>query len=354
MSFAVNAGGPPPSGAIAIDSENFFYSENFSSLPSTGTTLSWTNNDTIPGWYRDYEGTAPPARDVSVQSTGANNSGVVSQDGFINVGVEEGTAGQTDFSRTLVMRRAFTFYGAIGVAFQNTTGSPVSSFNLGYTGEQWRRNGDGLPSSLYFEYTILTSLSGLDIDSDPASWTRVPALEFESPSYIGGNTGTNGNLPEYRTVIAPVSVDVTLPDGSFLVVRWYQDRTGSDGLATTARHALGIDEMSLSIGSGGTPPEVNAELSLVDILGNPGNDYVALTWQQPMGGSGTTGVDYTAGGFTYVMEHDTDLTAPWSTGNITVISVQDDTPVAGTQTVTARLNTPIASDGKQFLRLNVF
>ncbi len=84
-----------------------------------------------------------------------------------------------------------------------------------------------------------------------------------------------------------------------------------------------------------------------------GSDHLAITYRQIMGGSGTIGDGYTAEGMTYTVEYDNDLDDPWSTGNITVVSVQDNTPTAGIQTVTIRLNTPITAADQQFMRLKV-
>jgi len=347
MSLAVNAA--PEVLAIPIDSGDFIYAQDFSSLPATGTELLWTNNETILGWYRDYPGTIPPpGRDASVQTGTLMGSGVSTQDGFLNVGAD----GSTD--RALVMRRANTLYGAFGAAFRNETGSSLSSVWVGYIGEQWRRHGDGIATSLYFEYAVLASVSGLNIMSPPANWTRVPALEFVSPNIIGGNTGVHGNYDHNRTVIDPVEIAAAVPDGHYLVIRWYQDRSASDGTPdSAARHALGVDRMVFALAPLAVPDLPQPVLSLVDADGNPGDEYAAITWQQPMGGAGAVGINYTVGGFMYTIQYDTNLTAPWRSGDLTVLSVLDNTPDPGIQTVSVRLNVPIAMDGSQFIRLQV-
>lgn len=263
------------SAAISVTSPDFSYSEDFGSLPTSGTEFVWVNNQTIPGWYRDYyattEAVAPPYRDTSVQSTGSAGSGVSSQDGFVNIGISPNTPNQTDFSRALVLRRAFSLYGALGVVFRNDSGGSLGGFTLEYTGEQWRRHGDGIETSLYVEYAVLPTDTDLDIDTNPdgsegITWTRIPELSFVSPNIFGGNSGVNGNLPENRTVIDPVTVEASVPNGSFLVIRWYQDRTNSDGSeGTAARHALGVDNMSVTM-MAGSDPVVNIweDLPIVD------------------------------------------------------------------------------------------
>jgi len=233
---------PSLQSAVVINSSEFAYAQDFSSLPSTGTTLTWTNNATIPGWYRWYTGTEstlPPFRDASVQAAGTSNSGVASEDGFLNVGQNGST------NRALVTRRAFNEQGAFGMVFQNNSGGALTSFSVGYTGEQWRRHGTEA-TGLYFEYAIVPSHDAgtFNILSD-YSWTRVAALTFVSPA-VGTATGINGDLAANRQVIAPVTITTSVPDGHYLAIRWFQDRTNLLGAASDSRHALGVDSMTLT------------------------------------------------------------------------------------------------------------
>jgi hypothetical protein len=220
-------------GAVVIGDFDTTYTQDFSSLPSTGTTLTWANNSTIDGWYREYWGST--VRDASVQG------GVVSEDGFLNVGQD----GSTD--RALVMRRAYTLDGAFGMVLQNDAGAAATGFELGYTGEQWRRNGTEA-TSLYFEYAVVSSHDAGTFDIlDDYTWTRVSALEFVSPNIVGGNTGLDGNDAGNREVISPVTVNASIADGEYLAIRWYQDRTNTAGDSTDARHALGVNDMSVAM-----------------------------------------------------------------------------------------------------------
>ena len=87
------------------------------------------------------------------------------------------------------------------------------------------------------------------------------------------------------------------------------------------------------------------------VVTDTGVNYLAITYRQLTGGTGTNGVDYTVDGMKYTVEHDADLIAPWSQGGITVVSVS--APVDDVETVTVRLNTPISGADKQFIRLAV-
>lgn len=236
--------------AINVTPDQLFYVQDFNTLPSTGTELIWNNNETIPGWYRDYfaatEEHEPPFRDRSVQGADVGNGGIGAEDGFMNIGFD----GSTD--RTIVLRRGFTLYGAVGAVFQNNTGSSIVGFEAGYTGEQWRRQGDGFPTSLYFEYAVLPSVEDLEIASDPENWIRVDSLTFTSPNINGANTGLNGKLQANRAVLDSVLVETNVPNGQYLVIRWYQSRPGEGVPEAVARHGLGINEMNVLMITGET------------------------------------------------------------------------------------------------------
>lgn len=87
------------------------------------------------------------------------------------------------------------------------------------------------------------------------------------------------------------------------------------------------------------------------IITDNGVNYLAITYRQLTGGSGTQGVDYTVDALKYTVEYNTDLATPWSHGDITVMSVS--APVSGVETVTVRLNSPVSAATKQFIRVMV-
>jgi hypothetical protein len=229
--------------AIIISDSGTTYTQDFNTLPSSGTNLTWANNSTISGWHRNYTGTAEPARDNSVQSTGANGSGVTStQLGFMNTGVD----GNTDRSVTL-RTVSYVTNVAVGAVFQNVSGSATTGFLIGYTAEQWRRS-TAAACSFYFEYAVVASINEatLDIQADDLGWTRVPALEFVSPN-LGSGSGLNGSNPLFQTNFIPVTISATVMNGQYLVMRWLVNDPVNN-------HALGIDDVSvrlIPIGSSG-------------------------------------------------------------------------------------------------------
>ena len=122
-----------------------------------------------------------------------------------------------------------------------------------------------------------------------------------------------------------------------------EDDTDDDGLSNMLERAFGTHANDASD---------NVTMPNGEITEDAGTDYLTITYRRLTGGTGTTGVDYTAGGLVYTVEYDIDLTDPWSTG--TVVPVGG--PVNngdGTETVSLRLVTPLSDADKQFMRLKV-
>jgi hypothetical protein len=62
---------------ISITSLDFYYSENFNSLESSGTSNTWTDNSTIPGWYSnriEYRASTGSSTTGALYSFGAASS----------------------------------------------------------------------------------------------------------------------------------------------------------------------------------------------------------------------------------------------------------------------------------------
>ena len=222
--------------AVTMTDLNAVYTQDFDTLPSSGTNLTWVNNVTIPGWYRNYGGSiAEPGRDTSIQAEDVNASGVSSQSGFINAGIN----GKSD--RSVIVRALYTKQAAVGAVFQNKSGKASAGFSVGYTGEQWRRAA-AAPSALCFEYAVVSSVNEgtLDIQSDKLQWIRVDALEFVSPSVEGAGSGLNGTKKNFQKIIKPVTVKADIANGSYLIVRWLADDSVN-------HHAFGMDDVQISL-----------------------------------------------------------------------------------------------------------
>ena len=120
-----------------------------------------------------------------------------------------------------------------------------------------------------------------------------------------------------------------------------------DGLVNLLEFALGLDPTSGSLNEN------------IPVLGGSvteeGEGYLTISYRRRVGGTGTTGVNYTVDGITYRVEVSTNLAGDsWQSGAGVVQahgSVEDNGD--GTETVTVRSLTPISSEGRAFLRLVV-
>src|SRR6266404_2261361 len=118
--------------------------ENFNTLASTGTGLTWTDNSTIPGWYS--------SRATYNSGTGSSNTGALYSFGVAGTGLLTDRAlGSVGSSGT------GTVYW--GVKLTNNTGATITSLDVSYIGEQWRNGGATSPAvsvaqTVDFQYQI--------------------------------------------------------------------------------------------------------------------------------------------------------------------------------------------------------
>jgi hypothetical protein len=205
--------------------------ENFDTLATTGTNLTWTDNSTIPGWYS--------TRTTYNSGTGSSNTGALYSFGVA------GTNPVTDRALGSVAS------GGTGTVFQaarltNNTGSTITSLDISYAGEQWRNGGNTSAQTLTFQYQVASAgvITGANIPT--SGWTTVPALSFTSP-VTGATAATlDGNAAANRTTIAG-TLTVTVNNGQEIWLRWQDvDDSGND-------HGLAIDDFSVTASGTATP-----------------------------------------------------------------------------------------------------
>jgi hypothetical protein len=212
------------------------YSQNFDTLPSTGTTNAWTNDTTIAGWYSQRTGTGT----TIAADTGAGTGG-----GLYSYGA---TASSERALGTLGSGNAAAGSFAHGVLLQNTSGGSVTINSLGYIGEEWRKAGVTTAQVVTLWYKISsTAITSLDpIATSDVGWTAVPAGDFSSPVNTATAGALNGNDAANRTVIS-INPNINIPDQNYVMLRWKDpDHTGTD-------HGLAIDDVSLAWVVNATP-----------------------------------------------------------------------------------------------------
>ena len=111
------------------------YSQNFDTLANSGTS------STLPaGWLMSESGTN--ANTTYTAGTGSGNAGDT---------YSFGAAAATDRAFGGLLSGSLT--PTVGACFTNNTGNTISSFEIAYTGEQWRYGATGRADRLDFQYS---------------------------------------------------------------------------------------------------------------------------------------------------------------------------------------------------------
>jgi len=244
------------------------YTQNFDSLASSGSTVTWTDNSTLVGWYASKSKVATTSYTVGA---GAGNAGALYSFGTNGVNaitdralgsVCSGTPGNI----------------AYGVRFQNDTALAITNITIVFTGEQWRNGGNTSAQSLAFTYRKSSSAI---TDSDAANTaTWIAATNFSSPTVGATATALDGNAPANRKVISVNLTGVIVAPGEEIFFRWYDvDDSGND-------HGMGIDDLSVSyttVAPDNNPPSISQNpTDLTVIAGNNARFSVTAAGQSPL------------------------------------------------------------------------
>lgn len=194
------------------------YSQNFDTLPPSGTANPWADDSTLAGWYA---------------SKNAINAGTGSSDNAALYSFGPAAGSERALGSLASGGTGIIYYG---VLFHNTAGSPVVIDTIAYTGEQWRKSGVETVQTLELSYrqdsVPITSTS-------TGTWTAVPSGNFNSPVYTANAGALDGNAAPNRTNIS-INPLIGVAPGSYLMIRWKDsDDTGLD-------HGLAIDDLSVS------------------------------------------------------------------------------------------------------------
>lgn len=198
-----------------------FYTQNFDSLPATGST-DWVDDFTIEGWYAQRTG----SNTTILPSTGTSTTGALYSFG-------------TSTDRALGSLGSATVGSfALGVSFRNSTDATLTLTTLAYTGEQWRYSGTAATQAVTFSYqTGPATITALSPGSD-TGWTSVSALDFTSPVSSGTTGALDGNDAANRSTLT-TDLNLQLAPGEWITFRWRDvDHPGSD-------HGLAIDDFRL-------------------------------------------------------------------------------------------------------------
>jgi hypothetical protein len=257
----------PVRASVSYNTPDAVYSQNFDSLPnspenaSLQSTAAWTDDTATPGtgqtsilgWYlyhptasateggvnqhqrlRAGAGTSTTGAFYSFGTSGSTNRALGALPSS-TIAPEGDTDGTVDDTHTL-----FTAFRVT-----NNTGATLTSFTVGYTGEQWHVGtaGDTDPSHMVVSYSLTATAA-----NDPvASFTNIPALEFKplvKSTTEGAVDGTTN-----RTIFTPVTISgLNWAPGTDLWIRFNDPQLSAfrdDGLA--------VDDFSFSASAAAVP-----------------------------------------------------------------------------------------------------
>ena len=234
------------------------YSQDFDTLPSSGTSISAS---TLPTGWSFVKGGGGSTYAASIGDSSSQN--VYSFGPKTN---SERALGSIDGSSSQIQ----TF----GVTFTNSTGGTIKDLQITYTGEQWRKEacgGDDLTpsgdSSGCDQDRLLFSYSKNATSLTNGTWTSVSGLDFSSPISNSPTSGAlNGNSSANRRLISATITDVNIPTGTTFVLRWrgYSRFCGDDDLApsggtTSCSDGLAVDDFSLIPVPAGAAPDTSID-----------------------------------------------------------------------------------------------
>ena len=205
------------------------YTQDFNTLSTTSAT--WTDNSTLAGWY--VSTVALPIQ------TGATNA---------NSAYNCGTSGSGLLTDRAIGALSSSTSHRFGVRLFNNGSTNITSFNINFTGEQWRSFNAG---TLVFEYQTAATVSSL---TAVGTWTAFTSLDFASLTTSSG-AATDGNNASFRTAKS-ATLTVTVAPSTEIFFRWSKSGTSSACLAA--------DDISITA-NGTTAPEINIKQSATNI-----------------------------------------------------------------------------------------
>lgn len=256
-------------GQTNINAGSTNYSQDFNTLASTGTGITWTNNSTLLGWYAATDVTASISTyDIN---TGTNTAG-----GLYSFGVA-GTNVLTERALGYASSNAFfgtagTQKGYLGWRLKNNTTSTISSITITWAGEQWRRD-NTVNQTLSLSYQTGTTVTSLTA----GTWISAGST-FTSPQIVGGAAALDGNGAANKTTNISITIPVSIAVGAEIMLRWEDlNDSGND-------HQLALDDVT-----------VNATVTplATNIASDPGLNWVGanqtpVAYTQPTNCSGTS------------------------------------------------------------------
>ncbi|MFC1706197.1 MYXO-CTERM sorting domain-containing protein [Planctomycetota bacterium] len=246
------------------------YTQDFDGL-GTASIKPWWNADrataTFPHWYAQVENAATPGSFDLVANAGSPGIGA-----FYNYGDKSGAV---TYDRALgSLGSGGTETQAYGIRFKNNTGSAIGSFQVSYTGEQWRETRSA-QNTLEFFYRVRGSW--FDLQSNKTAWDPVTTGNFQALHFNKtADAPLPGNARSNRAAIDTGAIAVTVQHDEEFWIGWRDiDDAGYD-------QGLAVDDLKVTV----TLAAATATLSFqhkdtpwLQALPKGTNDNVVATFQ---------------------------------------------------------------------------
>ena len=251
--------GSPFANELSLSVYNSATTENFNSLPSSGTS------STLPtGIYLNESGSnANSTYSASIGTSTAGNTYSFGSDSDRALGGVASGSLQTSF----------------GAKIRNETGNTLNSVVISYTGESWRIGSADRVDQLDFQYS--TDATGLD----NGTWT-----DFDNLDYVNTGQATGSGSIQHTSSLNDTLTNLGVSNNGTFWIRW------NDLNATGADDGMAVDDLSITaICKAGT-------VAVSDDYILAGNN---ITWTY-------TGSDFDS----YEYQWNSDgWNAPWTTNN---------------------------------------
>jgi hypothetical protein len=278
------------------------YSQNFNSLPQSGTS-NWADNSTITGWYA--------ANGTSVATSITASAGASTTTGLKSYGSASATG---DRALGGVNSNNGTHY--YGVRLKNNTGSSINRFIISYTGELWAKPSGKKSATIKFYYRVSNSMTSVT----SGTWTELTANQLTITTGGGGATTYDGNLASRRKTITFSTPALNLAAGTEVMFRWAD--------ATTNGVYTALDDITI------TP--TNASLYYSKSTGVLAS---TSTWGTNTDGTGIAPLDFTNGTFVIANRTSTTLAQDWAlTGTANALLSKGSLTVPSTYKLTGTID----------------
>ncbi|HYZ86138.1 MAG TPA: hypothetical protein VE621_17135, partial [Bryobacteraceae bacterium] len=200
------------------------YSQNFNNTGADNALASTGTSSTTPaGWGLAETGTN--ANTIYTANNGGSNTGET---------YSYGATGSSE--RAFGALRSGSLVPTFGACFANATGQSITSVQISYAGELWRRGGTNRTDRIDFQYAIGAT------DLSTGTYVNVDTLDYTSPSGAA-ITGSGGNSTplDSQTISGSFTPTGGIAPNQTFCVRWTDfDPSGADD-------GIGVDDFNMTL-----------------------------------------------------------------------------------------------------------